>query len=1681
MPDYIPAFHLSPRGKLRLAIAGLLLLSQLPQALAGDIIVTQGPGGLPQLQNQNGVPIVNIVAPNGNGLSHNQFLDYNVGDKGVVLNNALQSGVSQLAGQLAKNPQFHGQDASVILNEVISRNASTINGAQEIFGRPADYVLANPNGISVNGGSFINAPNASLLVGKPEFQDGKLNELSTRGAEGQLTIQDRGLRNDKGSINLIAPRIDSRGEITAENQLNLTVGRNGVDPASGKVKNVDPAGNTAERRIDASLFGAMQAGRINIVSTAEGAGVRVGAVQVKGRDGVDIRSAGDLHISGQARPDSLEAVRAGVHSSEGDIELRSGKDLTLAATDVSARDIKLDAGRNLTLSAIESRKLQEKREQWSNSTIGITWQTYDRTLTDSDSRQHGNQLTARRDAELKARGNAELQASQVKAGNNLKIDSGADLRLTAATETHAQRDQGNHRKHLWKANWDKSSSEQRSIISQLEAGDQINLASKQQLQLQGAELTSPGNIKLTGSQVDIGTVSRTQSNSDKSYSGDLVGGSFFGKNGDGDKGKTLNKGSKVNAQGDLIVKADEVRISGSQARGGKQASVISNTGSLTIDGVQDRSHDNSYSKDSKFFGITKDENRQNLKGSTTVTSDLRSDSNLELKSAKDIAISGAHVAAKGELKADAKGDIKIDSTQNTAQGESTSHTRGFDAYAKENAPGTRQYRAGVRYEDREQTVKSDDTRQQATTLSGGSLELAAGGDLSVKGANLKATGGDPSVKGADLKATGSDPSVKDSDLKTASGDIKLSGKRVELLADHDTQSSTTDTRTTGGGFYYTGGLDKAGSGAEFSHGTTQDSRDSSTANTTGITATGNLTIKAGNTLVTEGAQVKAGGKLQVNAEQVDNRAAHNTESSSHKENTWSADVGANVEYKGLTRPIEKAIEGVAQRKFHQPGLLDALEQPNVGLDVEVGHQNKQRTEQSSTAVVSQFTGGQVGVEVTGQLQDEGSSYKATNGALDIDAGSHLAKAASNTHSSSEQALDAKAGVRVYTTTGEDINVRGSGAGGSSDKRSDSSQAVVGSYAGSQGVDITLKGDGQYEGSRFDGGAAGVKLHAGGELALNQANDRQTSSDSSLRGDAALTVGTSPGANGNNLNVGAGVQLDHKRLDQQDSQARVATIQGKGPIELSSGGDLTLQGTTIGSDTAKVGDISLNAGGKLDLQAAVDSHSSQGSNLGGGLTAGAGKTSSEQSSGKNASLSANFNIGRVAEQDQSQTGGQLHSTGKVVLASGSDSDTALHLQGTQIKADSVELRADKGGIYQESAQSSQAHNNWGLTLGAGGTGGKTTRADAGEHDSPKTDRGIYARAKIDVAQVHSTTQHNSLIKANEVALNSARDTHLAGALIEANRVNGRIGGELNVESRKDQLSSTTVNLDARLDAEKNQPGVVNKLTRQTGPLKDKLQAKAEGGFDKHRGKLENAVDKGTEHLASAKDNLVNKAEIAKERLGEKLSRSGSYDVNPEPRGAFGRGVDKAKGYLADKTEALGDRLSGLKQRVWPKTSDSYAVSEKTTPGAKVANIAEGVLFGDKSGNTSYTPTLNLNVSRQSKDSVAQASGISGTQGVNLQVARDTHLSGARISASEGKVDLGGSQVKRTDLAGTDYRADVGLNLSKSPLNLALGAKDELTRKQDDATRQDQSFNVGLLRVGGHSDSQLLQAGIDEKAP
>ncbi|WP_273791757.1 filamentous hemagglutinin N-terminal domain-containing protein, partial [Bartonella sp. CM31XJBT] len=141
----------------------------------------------------NGVPSIDIVTPNGKGLSHNKYNDFNIGNPGVIWNNHAQEvGQSQLGGIMPGNPHLRlTGSAKVILNEVTSSKRSALHGPGEVFGSPADVIIANPNGISCDGCGFINTPHATLTTGVPEIDaSGFLKGFEVRG--GDITFGAKG-------------------------------------------------------------------------------------------------------------------------------------------------------------------------------------------------------------------------------------------------------------------------------------------------------------------------------------------------------------------------------------------------------------------------------------------------------------------------------------------------------------------------------------------------------------------------------------------------------------------------------------------------------------------------------------------------------------------------------------------------------------------------------------------------------------------------------------------------------------------------------------------------------------------------------------------------------------------------------------------------------------------------------------------------------------------------------------------------------------------------------------------------------------------------------------------------------------------------------------------------------------------------------------------------------------------------------------------------------------------------------------------------------------------------------------------------------------------------------------------------------------------------------------------------
>ena len=128
----------------------------------------------PRIDSTYAVPVINIVAPNNSGLSHNKYQDFDITEDGAVFNNSLVTGNSRLAGQVIANPLFGGRTASIILNEVTGASESELKGLMEVFGDKANVIIANPNGITCNGCGFINTQRATLTTGTPDFSADKL-------------------------------------------------------------------------------------------------------------------------------------------------------------------------------------------------------------------------------------------------------------------------------------------------------------------------------------------------------------------------------------------------------------------------------------------------------------------------------------------------------------------------------------------------------------------------------------------------------------------------------------------------------------------------------------------------------------------------------------------------------------------------------------------------------------------------------------------------------------------------------------------------------------------------------------------------------------------------------------------------------------------------------------------------------------------------------------------------------------------------------------------------------------------------------------------------------------------------------------------------------------------------------------------------------------------------------------------------------------------------------------------------------------------------------------------------------------------------------------------------------------------------------------------------------------------
>gem|GEM_PF-2209840 len=212
----------------------------------------------------------------------------------MILNNSNKKQVNtQLAGYIYGNKNLiNSNSAKIILNEVTSKNKTYLKGFTEIAGNRANVVVANPNGIYINGAGFINTYKATITTGKPNIVNGNIANYEVR--KGEINVLEKGLNTvNVNKAELFANVVSVNAKIYA-NDLDVVTGKNNIS-LNANVKSLErkDENNKINFSLDSSSLGGIYANKINLIGTAKGVGVNL-PIELNAKDNLSLSFDGKI-------------------------------------------------------------------------------------------------------------------------------------------------------------------------------------------------------------------------------------------------------------------------------------------------------------------------------------------------------------------------------------------------------------------------------------------------------------------------------------------------------------------------------------------------------------------------------------------------------------------------------------------------------------------------------------------------------------------------------------------------------------------------------------------------------------------------------------------------------------------------------------------------------------------------------------------------------------------------------------------------------------------------------------------------------------------------------------------------------------------------------------------------------------------------------------------------------------------------------------------------------------------------------------------------------------------------------------------------------------------------------------------------------------------------------------------
>ncbi|MEG5899772.1 hemagglutinin repeat-containing protein [Enterobacter bugandensis] len=642
-------------------VCGLMVWQPMAPAVAAALTPT---GQTTVDRAGNGVPVINIATPNGAGISHNQFQDYNVGKEGLILNNGTDRLTqTQLGGLIQNNPNLQaGREAKGIINEVTGASRSQLQGYTEVAGKAANVMVANPYGITCNGCGFINTPNATLTTGKPQF-DANGNLLALDVTKGAITVEGQGLDASKSdALSIIARATEVNAAIHA-NDLKVTAGANRVG-ADGSVKPIAGEGAAPVVAVDTGALGGMYANRIRLVSSEKGVGVNLGNLTARQGD-IQLDAGGKLTVTNSVASGSIAANGAGVtlngsHQAAGALNVTSSQDVELNnSTLASQGDMRLSGEGKVQITGGSISSKGALSVAAGKDIVLTNTRSGSDTLTTLTS---GGTLSSTGSA-ISAGENLALSGGQLVLDNQSRADATGDIRLTGGTVSN-----------LGQVNAGRDAALSGDRVSN---GGQ--LAAKGHLDVNARDLTNGGRVQGN----DITLLGQTVTNN-----GTLQSAGTLALNAD-----TLEQQGTLSAKGDANVTAQQtLRNGGSLLADGamnvtagslEQNGIVSGATALTAqaDTLTSGQASRTTSQGNVQLTATRSASlngQTDAAGALTVsTSDLITDRDARLQSGQALTLQAQNATLNGTLAA--KGALSVTAGTLVHAGKSTGNTLNFNA------------------------------------------------------------------------------------------------------------------------------------------------------------------------------------------------------------------------------------------------------------------------------------------------------------------------------------------------------------------------------------------------------------------------------------------------------------------------------------------------------------------------------------------------------------------------------------------------------------------------------------------------------------------------------------------------------------------------------------------------------------------------------------------------------------------------------------------------------------------------------------------------------------------------------------------------------------------------------------------------------------------------------------------